>query len=59
MDDIDNREISELEGKTVLITKAEKDNIELEIDGVKYTLYPFCRSCEYNDEVFGLTRAGK
>ena len=44
--DIDN-----LTGKTVIITKAEKDNIEMDIDGEKFFLYPLCRSCEYNDEV--------
>jgi hypothetical protein len=52
MADIKYHNVTELKGKMILITKAEKDNLEFVINGEKFFIYPMCRSCEYNDEVF-------
>jgi hypothetical protein len=57
METSEYRNVTELKGKTVLITKAEKDNIELIIEGERFFLFPWCRSCEYNDEILILRKA--
>jgi hypothetical protein len=44
-------DVRTLQGKTARIKKVESDNMVLMIDNVEYIVYPFCRSCEYNDEI--------